>query len=84
VGRLRGYGEHQAAGGGRAGSLRQGVDLRNSLGQTIAVGQDGALPEGAVPAAVLLQVSTEQARSLVGAVESHATLYLWLVGREHS
>ena len=60
------------------------VDLRNSQGQTLAVGQDGALPEGAVPAAVLLQVSTEQARSLVGAVESRATLYLGLVGREHS
>jgi Flp pilus assembly protein CpaB len=60
------------------------VDLRNNLGQPITVSADSALPDGAVPSSVLLQVSTTQAGALVEAVESRATLYLWLVRREPS
>lgn len=59
------------------------IDLRNAAGQsTQATSGDESTPESAVPSAVLLQVSGQQARSLVGAVESKAAIYLWLVGRE--
>lgn len=57
------------------------VDLRNSSGQSIQA--DGAeTPGGTVPVTALLAVTSEQGRALVGSVESKATLYLWLVGRD--
>jgi pilus assembly protein CpaB len=56
------------------------VELRNGAGQPVGAGKDqGALD--ATPASVLLLVSPEQAKTLVGAVESRATIYLWLAGR---
>ncbi|HWI64752.1 MAG TPA: Flp pilus assembly protein CpaB [Symbiobacteriaceae bacterium] len=59
------------------------VDLRNSSGQSIETAdEENAAMDSAVPASVLLAVSSTQAKSLVGAVESKATLYLWLVGRD--
>lgn len=59
------------------------VDLRNSSGQSIqAPAGDVATLDSSVPVTALLAVTNGQARSLVGAVESKATLYLWLVGRD--
>lgn len=59
------------------------ADLRNSSGRSIEqIGDDAMDIDGAVPAAVLLVVNAGQARTLVGAVESKATVYLWLVERD--
>lgn len=60
------------------------VDLRNAAGESVLAGTEGGGPEGRTPTAVLLLVDSQQARSLVGAAESRATLYLWLVERERS
>ncbi|MDF2630113.1 MAG: Flp pilus assembly protein CpaB [Symbiobacteriaceae bacterium] len=57
------------------------VDLRNSSGQPIQA-DGGETPGGAIPATALLAVTAEQGRALVGSVESKASLYLWLVGRD--
>ncbi|HYG57552.1 MAG TPA: Flp pilus assembly protein CpaB [Symbiobacteriaceae bacterium] len=57
------------------------ADLRNSAGRSIDKLSDDAI-DGAVPTAALLVVDAAQARTLVGAVESRATIYLWLVGRD--
>jgi len=59
------------------------ADLRNSSGRSIEqIGEDTMSLDGAVPTSVLLVVNPGQARTLVGAVESRATVYLWLVGRD--
>jgi len=52
------------------------VDLRTESGLSAT--------KGGVPATALLQVTTQQARTLVAAVESKGVIYLWLTGREHS
>ncbi len=59
------------------------VDVRNAAARSIDAAAAEFGPDGAVPSSVLLQVSGEQAQSLVAAVESKATLYLWLAGRDH-
>lgn len=62
----------------------QVIDLRNAAGLSAQAGQttSAGLQDAAVPTSVLLLVNQQQARTLVGAVESKATIYLWLVGRE--
>lgn len=61
------------------------VDLRNSSGLSAgAAGDEGILSESRVPSAVLLLVNSQQARTLVSAVESKASIYLWLTGRTKS
>lgn len=59
------------------------VDLRNSAGFSAgSSGQEEAiLAESRVPASVLLLVNSQQARALVSAVESKASIYLWMTGR---
>ncbi|HYF92708.1 MAG TPA: Flp pilus assembly protein CpaB [Symbiobacteriaceae bacterium] len=60
------------------------VDLRSSSGQSIHQAKEGpaAAVDSPVPTAALLAVTTNQARTLVGAVESKVPLYLLLVGRD--
>lgn len=61
------------------------VDLRNSAGQPIKASTSTSTDAGfdsAVPVSVLLSVNSNQGKALVSAVESKATLYLWLVGRD--
>jgi len=58
------------------------VDLRNSSGQSIQTEAGETAGGSTVPATALLAVTSEQGRALVGSVESKATLYLWLVGRD--
>lgn len=62
------------------------IDIRNASA-TPAAGdksRDETAPDAAVPASVLLLVNSQQARALVGAVESKAAIYLWLAGRDRS
>jgi Flp pilus assembly protein CpaB len=56
------------------------VELRGSSVQTLAPGTADSARDAA-PASVLLVVSADQAKTLVSAVQSNATLYLWLAGR---
>jgi Flp pilus assembly protein CpaB len=58
------------------------VDVRNAAAASTLDAKDSAGPEGAVPTSVLLLVNVQQGRVMVGAVESKATLYLWLAGRD--
>jgi pilus assembly protein CpaB len=62
----------------------QVIDLRNAaaLSTQRAKTDSNNAQDGAVPTSVLLLVSTQQAKALAGAVESKATIYLWLVGRD--
>lgn len=75
-----------STGGGSAGATA-GPVAGSGAGTGSTVGSGMALeggPDATVPTAVLLLVSTQQARQLVGAVESKAAIYLWLTGRERS
>jgi len=59
-----------------------GEAVVGGLGAGGESGSGGLGPDSAVPTAVLLLVSPQQARQVVGAVEGKAAIYLWLTGRE--
>ncbi|MGE5673463.1 MAG: Flp pilus assembly protein CpaB [Mycobacterium leprae] len=58
------------------------VDLRNSAATSITAAKKDGTGNSAVPTSALLLVNSQQARALVSAVESKASLYLWLAERE--
>jgi len=60
------------------------VDLRNAAGLSIGKGSSAhydGMQESLVPATVLVQVSSQQGRQLVAAVEARAAIYLWLTSK---